>query len=65
MFTITVQTIASGYSNTTAKTLEVRSFETREEAKKEVRKMMKNEGYKKHYNNYFNPTANTELFFNY
>jgi len=64
MYTITIKKIASGYSNTTLKTLEIRSFETRKDAKAEISKMVKNEGFVKHYN-YYNAKEHTELHLNF
>jgi hypothetical protein len=45
-------------------TLEVRVFDTLKEAKKEIRSMIKNEGYERLYNVY-NKELNTELHTNF
>jgi hypothetical protein len=65
MYTITIETVYSAYATTPTQTLEVRSFETKQEAKKELNRMVKVEGYKKIYNNYLNSKNNTELFLNF
>lgn len=65
-FNISIETIYSGYSNeTSSKVLEVRKFNTKEEAKKEVRKMIKFEGFERHSHNVWNPEKHTELNLNF
>ena len=65
-FNISIETIYSGYSNEkSSKVLEVRKFNTKEEAKKEVRKMIKFEGFERHGYNIWNPKKHTELNLNF
>jgi|GEM_PF-3843381 len=66
-YTITIEKTAltgCGAYNTSSQTLEVKSFDSKKEANKEIRRMVKEEGYKR---GYFvnNPNLNTELHLNY
>ncbi len=64
-FTITIETLESGYSMTTSETISVSSFETKELAKKEIKRLMKEEGYKKYAGHIFNSNTNTEILTNF
>jgi D-ribose pyranose/furanose isomerase RbsD len=64
-FTLTIETMESGYSMTTTQTVKVLDFETKKEAQKEIRKMIKEGGYKKYAGHIFNSNLNTEILTNF
>ena len=64
-FTLTIETLESSYSMTTTETISVLSFETKKDAQKEIRKMVKEAGYKKHAGHIFNSNLNTEILTNF
>ena len=64
-FTLTIETLESAYSMTTTQTISVLSFETKKDAQKEIRKMIKEQGYKKHAGHVYNSNLNTEIFTNF
>jgi hypothetical protein len=59
-FTITIEKMGSEAANVLNKTLNVLRFETAKEAKKELRRMVKEEGYERGYEIY-NMDLKTEL----
>lgn len=68
-YTLTIETefnyTAYLYSDAKTSTIEVKSFETKKEAQKELRRMIKVEGYTLSNGYYYNSELRTELFKNY
>ncbi|AGO48396.1 hypothetical protein Phi10:1_gp055 [Cellulophaga phage phi10:1] len=68
-FTITIETefnrTAYLYNNAQTETLEVKEFETIKEARKEIRRMIREEGYVNHSGNVYNQELRTELITNF
>tara|TARA_R110000803_G_scaffold188986_1_gene251431 strand:- start:394 stop:597 length:204 start_codon:yes stop_codon:yes gene_type:complete len=58
--TITIEKMGSEIANVSSKTLNVLSFETIKEAKKEIKRMIKEDGYQRGYEIY-NMDLRTEL----
>lgn len=69
-FKYTIEIIDTGINgcgeyNQESKTLETRKFDTLKEARKEIRKMCKKEGFKKLGYTYWNQENGTELYMNF